>query len=76
LVAMIIAGDIGGTKTVLALFETAGEDLRCVREATFPSLEYHALEAVVDEFLSATARPVLTGACFGVAGRSRAAGLG
>ncbi len=40
---MIIAGDIGGTKTVLALFETAGEDLRFVREATFPSLEYHAL---------------------------------
>ena len=65
---MIIAGDIGGTKTVLALFETAGEDLRCVREGTFPSLEYHSLEAVVDEFLSATARPVLTGACFGVAG--------
>ena len=39
-----------------------------MREATFPSLEYHSIEAVVDEFLSASERPTLTGACFGVAG--------
>jgi len=64
---MIIAGDIGGTKTVLALFEPAGEDLHWVREATFASLEYHSLEAAVEEFL-AIDRPELTGACFGVAG--------
>jgi glucokinase len=65
---MIIAGDIGGTKTVLALFEQNGEDLRCVREATFASLEYHSLEAAVEEFFSEVTRPELTGACFGVAG--------
>ena len=65
---MIIAGDIGGTKTVLALFEKTGDDLTCVREATFPSLEYHSLESAVEEFLSSAPRPDLEGACFGVAG--------
>jgi glucokinase len=65
---MIIAGDIGGTKTVLALFEQAGDDLHRVREATFASLEYHSLEEAVDEFLAGESRPELTGGCFGVAG--------
>jgi glucokinase len=65
---MIIAGDIGGTKTVLALFEKEGDDLKCVREATFASLEYHSLEAAVEEFLSSGTRPELESACFGVAG--------
>ncbi|HEX7599042.1 MAG TPA: glucokinase [Polyangia bacterium] len=65
---MIIAGDIGGTKTVLALFEQNGEDLRLVREDTFLSHEYHSFEAVIEEFLGRGPRPTLAGGCFGVAG--------
>jgi glucokinase len=75
---MILAGDIGGTKTVLALCDTdlvggAGA-LRVVREAQFPCASYPSLEAIFDEFLAAPpgARGLSPGeiaaACFGVAG--------
>ncbi|HWU89427.1 MAG TPA: glucokinase [Kofleriaceae bacterium] len=63
---MILAGDVGGTKTVLALAEVSGGTARVVREAQFPCASYSSLEAILDEFL---AGPVaLDAACFGVAG--------
>jgi glucokinase len=65
---MILAGDIGGTKTVLALFDPTGAHPRCVHEATFPSAKYASLEEVVSEFRATTTWPTLDGACFGVAG--------
>jgi glucokinase len=65
---MILAGDIGGTKTVIGLFEQAGGLLRAVREETFPSKSYATLEAILDRFLGAASRPELRSACFGVAG--------
>ena len=64
---MILAGDIGGTKTILALFSrTAGAHMPVV-EATFPSSGYASLEAVIQEFLAANSASVES-ACFGVAG--------
>lgn len=65
---MILAGDIGGTKTVLALFELDGETLKPVREATFPSRAHATFEEILTAFLDACpgARP--EAACFGVAG--------
>jgi glucokinase len=65
---MILAGDIGGTKTVLGLFEEAGETLRAAREETFPSRSHGALEEILDRFLGSGPRPVIRVACFGVAG--------
>jgi glucokinase len=67
---MILAGDIGGTKTTVALFEEAGSDeLRLVRDATYPSKEHGSLEEILAKFLSAErTQPKLAGACFGVAG--------
>jgi len=65
---MILAGDVGGTKTVLAICEAepGGGALRVAREAQFPCARYPSLEAILDEFLGG---PVaLAGACFGVAG--------
>jgi glucokinase len=62
---VILAGDIGGTKTVLAL---CGDALAIAREATYPCADYPSLEAIVDEFLTPADRAQLTGACFGVAG--------
>ncbi|HEX8244130.1 MAG TPA: hypothetical protein VF541_11555, partial [Longimicrobium sp.] len=41
---LLLAGDIGGTKTVLALVEGCGT---VAAEATFPSREYATLETVV-----------------------------
>ncbi|HWK88851.1 MAG TPA: glucokinase, partial [Longimicrobium sp.] len=47
---LLLAGDVGGTKTVLAL---VGQDGRVAVEATFPSREYATLEAVIAAFRAA-----------------------
>ena len=63
----ILAGDIGGTKTVLALVSAEGGGQRTVREETYPSREFDSLEGIVAKFLEATgAKP--KAASFGVAG--------
>jgi len=65
---MILAGDIGGTKTVLALFSTEhGVAGGALHETRYPSGEYDSLQAIIAEFLANTgARPAT--ASFGVAG--------
>jgi glucokinase len=65
--ALLLAGDIGGTKTVLALVRACGGGAEIVAEAVFPSREYAALETVVAAFLAA--HPARVGrAAFSVAG--------
>jgi glucokinase len=64
---MILAGDIGGTKTSLALFSEQRGPHTPLVEAIFPSGKYPSLEAIVAEFLAAHPHPV-EAACFGVAG--------
>ncbi|HEX2229605.1 MAG TPA: glucokinase [Candidatus Binatia bacterium] len=64
---LILAGDIGGTKTHLALVSVDGEKLRFESERTFPSKEYPGLEPVLHEFLTHGVNKIST-ACFGVAG--------
>jgi glucokinase len=65
---MIIAGDIGGTKTVLALYERTTEGLRQNAERTFASAQYGSLEAIVEEFLRDHRGVRLDTACFGIPG--------
>lgn len=65
---MFVAGDIGGTKTVLALYEGHGTHLRHVHEATYPSREHASLEEILSAFLRDLENPVLTAASFGIAG--------
>ena len=65
---MILAGDVGGTKTTLALFEPGAGALALVREATLPSHEFDSLEAVIERFLGAGPRADITAACVGIAG--------
>jgi len=50
---MILAGDIGGTKTNLALYDWTTERVEPVREDSFHSADYKTLEEIVEEFLSA-----------------------
>jgi len=64
---MILAGDIGGTKTRLALFTAAGERLESCVEETFPSREHGGLNEIVRAFVSQQQMSV-THAGFGVAG--------
>lgn len=65
---MILAGDVGGTKTVLGLFEEAGGTLTVAREEIFPSRGHRALEEILERFLGGGSRPAVRAACFGVAG--------
>ena len=65
---MILAGDIGGTKTVLALFEESDGGLTLVRDATFASRERATFDAILTEFLDMERPSSLRAACFGVAG--------
>ncbi len=62
---MILAGDLGGTKAVLALCDATG---RVGREAMFKCAQYASFEAILDEFLRGRDVAGLHGACFGVAG--------
>ena len=50
--AVILAGDVGGTKTNLGLFTWSSGKLRRVREGTFSSQESPSLEAMIARFLS------------------------
>jgi len=64
---MILAGDIGGQMTSLALFEPAGEDLRLLRSATVANDEFPALRPVLRRFV-AQDLPALRGACCALTG--------
>ena len=44
---MILAGDVGGTKALLALFDPSG---RSVREQIFHCAEWPSFEAIVEKF--------------------------
>ncbi|QBD77709.1 glucokinase [Ktedonosporobacter rubrisoli] len=64
---MLLAGDIGGTKSNLAIFSSEAEIRKPVLEATFPSAQYSSLEELIHTFLSQNDVRV-EAACFGVAG--------
>jgi glucokinase len=66
---MLLAGDIGGTKTTLAVYPRGTSLPRSFLEETFPSGHYPSLEAIIDQFLSDVKLPdPIERACFGVAG--------
>lgn len=68
MVEIALAGDIGGTKTNLALYEITDDGpMTTRREASFPSEEYGSLEDVVRTFLRDD-RPTIVAAAFGIAG--------
>ncbi len=65
----VLAGDIGGTKTTLALFTTDDGPHAPQHEQTFTSARFEGLAPIVQKFLAGVdpAHPVER-ACFGVAG--------
>jgi glucokinase len=69
---MFLAGDIGGTKTLLGLFAADGDQERPtpIEVGEFVTLDYEGLEAIVREFLQAqnVSPRKIEVACFGVAG--------
>lgn len=64
---MILAGDIGGTKTLLCLLTgDAGADPACIKEQSYESRQFRTFDDILTAFLPADAK--LKSACFGVAG--------
>ena len=64
---MLIAGDIGGTKTDLAIFSSEAGPHAPLAQAKVHSADYPSLQAIVKEFLAKARKPV-DRACFAVAG--------
>jgi glucokinase len=64
---MLIAGDVGGTKTRLALISPEGGPRQFLAEQEYPSQEFPGLQPIVESFL-ATHAIEATSACFDVAG--------
>lgn len=65
---MILAGDIGGTRTRLAFFDKAGENLRLATDREYPSRDHKGLDEIVSAFLRDVPGKQVSAACFGVAG--------
>jgi len=65
---MILAGDVGGTKVHLALYDFINGQLKYSHEQRYPAKDYSGLEEIVKEFLAGAE---VTSACFGVPGPVR-----
>src|SRR5260370_22583963 len=66
----VLAGDIGGTKTAMAIAEIGERHLSILRFERYLSADFGSLEEILDDFLaSERRRPSVAG--FGVAGPGR-----
>ncbi|MEA3455653.1 MAG: glucokinase [Campylobacterota bacterium] len=66
----VLAGDIGGTKTSLAIFEVNGTNLEAVAEEKYLSGDYTSLDEIVQKFI-AVQKDIPEWASFGIAGPVR-----
>ena len=67
---MILAGEIGGTRTRLAAYQTEGNRLQLVVEKNYLSQEHASMADILPQFIRGEGIPVHS-ACFGVAGPVR-----
>jgi len=68
---MLLAGDIGGTKTLLGVFDPEPERPRPIAVRSFGTLDFDDLTTMIDAFLKdgvVAGGATLETACFGVAG--------
>lgn len=74
---MILAGDVGGTKVHLSLYDFQGGKLHPLRDEKFPASQFGSLDEVVNKFLAgngstvAVNRADILAACFGLPGPVR-----
>ncbi len=54
---LILAGDVGGTKVDLGLFQQSAGGLALVREHRYATAQFDSLEAVCAEFVGTTGAP-------------------
>lgn len=67
----VLAGDIGGTKTLLQITECRAGRYRAVREQRFDSASYDSLSSIIREFLKQEKKKNIRAICFGIAGPIR-----
>jgi glucokinase len=65
--ALLLAGDVGGTKTHLALYRVDAVNIELLRESSYASAAYPGLQVLCRDFLGA-APPPIAAASFGIAG--------
>jgi len=65
--AVILAGDVGGTKSHLGLFRVENGTPTLLREHRYATRDFRSLEDVCADFLGAAKEPIQS-ACFGVPG--------
>lgn len=68
---MLLAGDIGATKTHLGIFAEVGDNVQLpqpMAAMTFENARYRDLETIVREFIAQVKAGKVEQACFGVAG--------
>ncbi len=65
---MILAGDIGGTKTNLALYEIRDDKIELIYSHKFVSGDYTSFIDILDEFKNMIPDTKIKAACFGIAG--------
>ena len=68
--APVLAGDIGGTKTRLALFQKNGARLECLAEQKYMSRAHESLGTIIADFIGRTGEQP-PAASFGIAGPVR-----
>jgi glucokinase len=64
----VLAGDIGGTKTILRLADGQGADYQILRENKYVSQDYPHLLPIVQDFLKGLDGDAPQSACFAIAG--------
>jgi glucokinase len=64
---LVMAGDIGGTKTNIGLFSAGQSRPSCEVEKSYSSQDVSSLQEVIEQFLDEHPEPV-SSACFGIAG--------
>ncbi|HET7115404.1 MAG TPA: glucokinase [Hanamia sp.] len=63
---LVLAGDVGATKTNLALFKMNDDDVVALKEDNYPSQQYKSITQITDDFLKDQPHP--EACCIGVAG--------
>ena len=63
---LVLAGDVGATKTNLALFRMNGNDTTTLKEGNYKSQDYKNITEITDDFLKDQPHP--QSCCIGVAG--------
>lgn len=62
----LLAGDIGGTNTRLAIFVSEGGSTKAIKHEEFPSKSYNALDEILGRFLRQ--ETLIDAGCLGIAG--------